>query len=128
MNFVIEKFLSILHRDYHIDFKHTNTRYTHTIFLYNLHPELERILMNLSFELINGVRPIKNSKGEFIKNDLITSEEMCVTSITDEDLGKCLLLVLNENDYGNKISKVDYAIKRFLESHSPIDVINGRRS
>lgn len=117
MGFIIQRFLELLSRDYNIEFEYTANRYFYTICLKNVHPKLRKILLGLSFERVSGFRKNTTSRGEFIGYEPITERTACVVESSDENGNPCLLIVLNEDDYGQKICKIDYAIDHFIRNN-----------
>lgn len=117
MGFVIEKFLELLRRDYHIDFSYTTNNYSYTICLKNIDPKLRKILLSLTFDKFLGFKPTTTSRGEFIGYDATTEKACCVDESVDDNGNPCILISLDENDYGKKLIKIDVAIKTFIQNN-----------
>ena len=127
MEFIIERFIKNIERDYRIKVIHKRDKDgSHRIYLSNIPIDLRNVILNLQYIHTVGFDKVSNAKGEIIREDPINVNEMVAFGVLDNDGNKGICMVLDINNYAYKINKIDYAIRRYFEKHSLIDDINGK--
>lgn len=128
MDFIIAKFLHMVSRDYGFNWTKTdNPNGTYTCCITGIPADLKNILVKLKYSFVISVKEIKDSKGNIIRTEDVMSHNPVCVGIHNPDTGIYgIRVTFGENDYANKVNKLDYELRRYYETHSRIDEINNK--
>lgn len=123
MNFIITKFLRMIGRDYALDYTNNlNSNGTYTCCITGIPADLKNILVELKYSFVISIREIKDSKGNLIRTEDVMSHNPVCEGIYNPITGiHGIRIVFGENDYANKVNKLDYELRRYYETHSRIN-------
>lgn len=125
MNFIITRFLRMIDRDYGFYYTlNRNQDGTYTCCITGIPVDLKNILIRLKYSFVTSVREIKDSKGNLIRTEDVMAHNSVCDGICNPMTGiHGIRVVFGENDYGNKVNKLDYELRRYYETHSRINGI-----
>lgn len=127
MWFIINRFILNFSRDYSLEFdiKSVNDGKQCNMYIKKLDPDLRNTILSMIYYSITGYDNKYSIKGEIISRNPIHEARSIASTIGCDN--NTVYIQMTDYTYAEILNKLDFEIRKYYETHSQIDAINGNK-